>query len=61
MIDSFLYAQMLPHLKRSNNLACHKYSAYDHTVAHAEQELKLGEIQNETILPIPTTTVTMTR
>ena len=42
MIDSLLYAKLLPHLKRSLNLAYLENGTYDQIVAHLERELELS-------------------
>ena len=56
MIDSFLYAKLPPHLKRSLNLAYLENGTYDQIVAHLERELELSGLENDGELTIPTMT-----
>ena len=56
MIDSLLYANLPPHLKRSLNLAYLENGTYDQIVAHLERELELRGLENDGELTIPTTT-----
>ena len=56
MIDSLLYAKLLPHLKRSLNLAYLENGTYDQIVAHLERELELSGLENDGELTIPTMT-----
>ena len=56
MIDSLLYAQLPPHLKRSLNLAYLENGTYDQIVAHLERELELSDLENDGELTIPTMT-----
>ena len=41
IIDSFLYAKLPPHFKRSNNLAHLENGTYDQIVAHLEKKSTL--------------------
>ena len=61
MIDSFIYAKLPPHLKRSFNLAYLENGRYDQIVAHLEEELEHSGIENDGQLPIPNMTVTATK
>ena len=61
MIDSFLYAKMQPHLKRSINLAYLENGTCDQIVTHLEREIEHISIENDEELPILTVTVTATR
>ena len=61
MIESFLYAKMPPHLKRSNNLAYHENGTFDQIVAHLERELELSAMESDEKRPIPTMTKTVAR
>ena len=54
MIDSLLYAKLLPLLKRSLNLAYLENGTYDQIVAHLERELELSGLENDGELTIPT-------
>ena len=56
MIDSFLYAKLPPHLKRSPNLAHPEKGTYDQIVAHLERELELSSLERHGELTIPTMT-----
>ena len=56
MIDSLLYAKLLPHLKRSFNLAYLENGTYDQIVALLERELELSGLENNGELTIPTMT-----
>ena len=56
MIDSLLYAELPPHLKRSLNLAYLENGTYDQIVAHLEKELELSGLENDGELTIPTMT-----
>ena len=47
MIDSLLYAKLLPHLKRPLNLAYLENGTYDQNVAHLERELELSGLEND--------------
>ena len=53
MIDSLLYAKLLPHLKRSLNLAYLENGTYDQIVAHLEREIELSDLENDGELTIP--------
>ena len=59
MIDSLLYAKLLPHLKRSLNLAYLENGTYDKIVAHLERELELSGLDNDGELTIPTMTAVL--
>ena len=61
MINSFLYAKMPPHLKRSNILAYIEHGKYDQIVAHIQKELEFSGINNDGELPRPTVTVAVTK
>ena len=54
MIDSLLYAELPPHLKRSLNLAYLENGTYDQIVAHLDRELELSGLENDGELTIPT-------
>ena len=54
MIDSLLYANLPPHLKRSLNLAYLEDGTYDQIFAHLERELELSGLDNDGELTIPT-------
>ena len=54
MIDSLLYAKLLPLLNRSLNLAYLENGTYDQIVAHLERELDLSGLENDGELTIPT-------
>ena len=56
MIDSLLHAKILPHLKRSLNLAYLENGTYDQIVAHLERELELSVLEIDGELTIPTMT-----
>ena len=56
MIDSLLYAELPPHLKRSLKLAYLENGTYDQIVAHLERELELSGLENDGELTIPTMT-----
>ena len=56
MIDSLLYANLPPHLKRSLNLAYLENGTYDKLVAHLERELELSGLKKDGELTIPTMT-----
>ena len=47
MIDSLLYAELPPHLKRSLNLAYLENGTYNQKVAHLEKELELSGLEND--------------
>ena len=53
MIDSFFYAKLPPHLKRTLNLAYLENGTYDQIVAHLERELELSGLENDGELTIP--------
>ena len=53
MIDSLLYAKLLPHLKRSLNLAYLENGTYDQIVTHLETELEISGLENDGELTIP--------
>ena len=61
MIDSFLYAKMPLHLKRSINLAYLENGTYEQIVAHLERAVELIGIENDGDLHIPTMTKTAER
>ena len=56
MIDSLLYANLPPHLKRSLKLAYLENGTYDQIVAHLETELELSGLEKDGELTIPTMT-----
>ena len=56
MIESLLYAKMLPPLKPSLNLAYLEIGLYDQIVAHLERELEHSGLENNGELTIPTMT-----
>ena len=56
MIDTLLYATLLPHLKRSLNLAYLENGTYDQIVGYLERELELSGLENDGELTIPTMT-----
>ena len=56
MIDSLLYAELPPHLKRSLNLAYLENGTYDIIVAHLGRKLELSGLENDCELTIPTMT-----
>ena len=56
MIDSLLYAELPPHLKRSLKLAYLENGTYDQIAAHLERELELSGLENDGELTIPTMT-----
>ena len=56
MVDSLLYAELPPHLKRSLNLAYLENGIYDQIVAHLEKELELSGLENDGELTKPTMT-----
>ena len=57
MIDSLLYAKLLPHLKGSLNLAYLENGTYDQIVAHLERELELSDLEKDGERSIATMTV----
>ena len=64
MINNVLYAKLLPHLKRSFNLAYLENGTNDQIVAHLERELEISRLENDGELSIPpmaTTTTTKTK
>ena len=58
-VDSLLYAELPPHLKRSLKLAYLEYGKYVQKVAHLERELKLSGLENDGKLTIPTMTTVL--
>ena len=56
LIDSLLYAKLLPHSKRSVNIDYLENGTYDQTVAHLEKELELSGLEDEGELTKPTRT-----
>ena len=60
MVDSFLYAKLSPHLKRSINLTYLQNSTYDQKVAHLEDELEFSGLRTDRESPIPTIATTTT-
>ena len=56
MIDCSLYAKLLPHLKRSINLAHSENGINEQLVSHLEKELELSGLEIDGQVPIPTVT-----
>ena len=54
MIDSLLYAELPPKLKRSVNMARLVNGTYEEIVAHLERELELNTLEESDDLPIAT-------
>ena len=54
MIDSLLYANLPPKLKRSDNMARLENGIYEKIVAHLERELELNAWEESDDLPIAT-------
>ena len=54
MIDSLLYAELPPKLKRSVNMARLENGTYEEIVAHLERELELNALEESDDLPITT-------
>ena len=52
MIDSLLYAKLLPKLKRSVNMARLENGTYEEIVAHLERELELNALEESDDLPM---------
>ena len=52
MIDSLLYANLPPKLKRSVNMARIQNGSYDEIVAHLERELELNALEESDGLPL---------
>ena len=51
MIDSLLYANLSPKLKRSVNMARIENGSYDEIVGHLERELELNALEDSDDLP----------
>ena len=56
MIDSLLYANLPPKLKRSVNMARLENGSYDEIVAHLERELEFNALEESDDLPMATMT-----
>ena len=54
MIDSLLYAELPPKLKRSVNMARLENGTYEEIVAHLERELELNALEESDDLPMAT-------
>ena len=54
MIDSLLYANLPPKLKRSVNMARLENGTYEEIVAHLERELELNALEESDDLPMAT-------
>ena len=54
MIDSLLYAKLLPKLKRSVNMARLENATYEEIVTHLERELELNGLEEGDDIPVPT-------
>ena len=61
MIDSLLYANLPPKLKRSVNMARLENGSYDEIVAHLERELELNALEESDDLPMATMTSSSTK
>ena len=59
MIDSLLYVNLPPHLKRSLNLAYLENDTNDQIVALLERKLELSGLENDGELTIPTMTAVL--
>ena len=53
MIDSLLYAKLLPKLKRSVNMARNKNATYEEIVTYLERELELNGLEEGDDIPVP--------
>ena len=56
IIEQFIYAKMLPHLKKSINQAHLENSTYEQIVSHLERELELNGLEAPDEMPINTVT-----
>ena len=56
IIEQFIYAKMLPHLKKSINQALLENGTYEQMVSHRERELELNGLEAPDELPINTVT-----
>ena len=56
IIEQFIYANMPPHLKKSNNQAHLEKSTYEQIVSHLERELELNVLEAPDEMPINTVT-----
>ena len=56
MIDSLLYAKLLPKLKRSVNMARLEKGSHDEIIAHLERELEFNALEESDDLPMATMT-----
>ena len=54
MIDSLIYAKLLPKLKRSVNNARLENGTYEEIVEHLEQQLELNALEESDVLPMAT-------
>ena len=54
MIDSLLYAELPPKLKRSVNMARLENATYEEIVTHLERELELNGLEEGDDIPVPT-------
>ena len=54
MIDSLLYANLPPGLKRSVNIARFENATYEKIVTHLERELELNGYEEGDDIPVPT-------
>ena len=56
IIEQFIYAKMLPHLKKSINQAHLENGTYEHIVSHLERELELNGLEASDEMQINTVT-----
>ena len=54
MIDSLLYAKLLPKLKSSVNMARLENATYKELVIHLKRELELNGLEEGDDIPVPT-------
>ena len=54
IIEQFIYAEMPPHLKKSNNQAHLENDTYEQIVSHLERELELNGLEAPDEMPINT-------
>ena len=54
IIEQFIYAKMLPHLKKSTNQAHLEKGTYEQIVSHLERELELNGLEAPDEMPINT-------
>ena len=56
IIDQFIYAKMLPHLKKSINQAHLENGTYEQIVTHLERELEINSLENPVEIQMNTVT-----